>query len=344
MAKKKGKLLFLFSKTTSTIQRQVLSAFFADLLKIGVNEGVLNDTFVFMYFPKVENLHFYSEKLNTFLISKDIEDEYTQVLKKYDLQYLMGSKNSLEKFNQITFESFEKLCEHSFPMSRFQISNVENESLARDIVKECRENLERIYSFNVSYRTTFSLLEESLYNIIKPPIVHGKPLQVMLGPRLYSFDEVQERITFPIFSDYKYDGLRLIIENKYGDVKLFSRNLENLTNQFGEIVTFIQDNFSHISCVLDGECVGFDVQSYEQVSFQQLSKRIMTKSHNLKVNIIIGLRLFDILELENEQIHTQPLNVRQKKLRTLFTNKELLIDKKFSSEFVKDKLEEYFNI
>ena len=70
----------------------------------------------------------------------------------------------------------------------------------------------------------------------------------------------------------------------------------------------------------------------------------MTKSHNLKVNITIGIRFFDILELEGEQIHTQELKIRQEKLRELFLyNNGIKIDKKFSSKYVEEKLKEYFN-
>lgn len=339
--KKKNKLLFLFSKTTSLAQRQVLVAYLSDLLKIGVNEGVLHESFVFMYFPKITCLHTYSNSLKRFLISQDIENEYFNILSN-EFEGEEKFEVNIESYKKIEYSALEDLFRFDFPFTNLLIESSKNESDAREIVKEFKESIERVYSFNVSYKTTYNLLKKSAKNINSPPIVFKKPLQVMLGPRLYSFDEISESVDFPVFSDYKYDGLRLIIQNNYGEVKLFSRNLEDLTSQFSEIVVFMQDNFSEISCVLDGECLGFDQQSYEQVSFQTLSKRIMTKSQNLKLNLILGIRFFDILELEGEQIHMQPLKIRQKKLRELFEKKELNISKKFNSGYVKEQLESFF--
>jgi DNA ligase-1 len=200
---------------------------------------------------------------------------------------------------------------------------------------------EKLYAFTNSYVVMYELLCSTIENLFSPPITFANPIQVMLGPRLYSIDEVNERVNFPIFCDYKYDGLRLIIQNEYGRVKLFSRNLEDLTSQFREVVEFVQKNYSNTQFVVDGECLGFTTKM-EQVPFQQLSRRIMVKSHNLKLSLIIGMRFFDILELEGELVYQSPLYKRQEMLRKLFLNNSLRIDKSFSKEDVVEKLQSYF--
>ncbi|MFP4402355.1 MAG: hypothetical protein ACLFPL_03915 [Candidatus Nanoarchaeia archaeon] len=339
MSYKKQKLLSLFSKTYLLEERQVLSAILSDLLKIGTNEGVLHEAFVFSYFPKIEDFHYYSQVNDCWLYSSSIESEYLKF--KRSLNGLdLSESNSAQELEVVSIDSIEQLMHYSFPYSAYLVRS--DMLSGKEIYEQLKMYFERMYSFIVSYREVYKQLTHNASTFLTPPIVFGKALQVMLGPRLYSFEEAQERVNFPVFCDYKYDGLRLIIQNEYGKVKLFSRNLEDLTSQFQEVVQFVQDNFSHLSCVLDGECIGFHKNTSEQVEFQELSKRIMTKSHNLKVNITIGLRLFDILKFNDELVYLKPLKERQKILRSLFLNQRISVEKRQREEDVAKKLKEYF--
>ena len=330
---KKEIITSLFSKTKDKTQRAVLIALFCDLLKIGVNEGVLLDSFSFSFFPKLPELHYYNEHNKQFYISKELSE--SKNLASY------FSKDTIT-YSIIEFNSISDLKEFSFPFSNYELT-ILNDLKPREIQIQFRDLVEKVYNFNVSFQTTFQKLKADTINLFHPPIVFKKPIQVMLGPRLYSFDEADKRIEFPVFCDYKYDGLRLIVQNNFGDITLFSRNLENLTSQFPEIVQFISKNFSNISCVLDGECVGFHKQTKEMLPFQELSKRIMTKSHNLKVNYFIGIKFFDILELNSELIYEQPIQNRQQILSNLFQNKHISQEKFFEGSELKEKLENYFS-
>lgn len=334
---KKDIILSLYSKSKSLEERMILSAFLSDLMKIGVNEGVLIDAFIFAYFPKIQGIHYYDMKKEKCFISQDIADEMSISTLEFSI------KTKYEDYHKLSYESIVSLLTQTFPLTHHYILELnESGKTSREIQIEFREYFEKLYNFNVSFTTSFEKLKESLTHLQHPPIIFKKPIQVMLGPRLYSFDEAKERFPFPIFSDYKYDGLRLVIQNNFGDVSLFSRNLENLTSQFPEIVQFMKDNFSNISCVLDSECLGFDNKTYEIVQFQELSKRIMTKSHNLKTNIIIGAKFFDILELNGELLYELSLEERQLRLQEFFSNKKISIQKKISGKFISEKLEEYF--
>lgn len=383
---KKNKLLSLFSSTKSVLERQILCALLSDLLKIGVNEGLFHDAFVFSYFPKIENFHIYDTSLQRFVINSnivqnvlelyggksckllrkklhlnfDITDDSKDLL-SYDFEEMgvdlnldtnMDSdthidENSINN-NKNNFVQIFNMCSNkgfSFPYTNLLLksNSLCDEVSCRALYNEFKNLFDSLYSFNVSYRVSFEKLQESVLNLVNAPIVFNKPIKVMLGPRLYSFDEIDTKLKFPLFCDYKYDGLRLVIQNNYGEIRLFSRNLENLTSQFPEIISFMKENFSNISCVLDCECVGFENYTFKQVEFQELSKRIMTKSHNLKSNIILGMRIFDILELKGEFVHTRPLEMRQKLLRDLFRNSQINIDKKISSKEVIDNLNCFFN-
>lgn len=330
---KKEILISLFSQTKAQEERAVLVALICDLLKIGVNEGVLLDAFSFTFFPKIPQIHHKDLEHKFFVISPEIDINSSK-----DLIY---SNQNFNNFKIIDFNSIQDLKKYSFPFDNLEL-NITSQLTPREIQIQFRDLVERVYNFNVSFQTTFEKLKDNVKNIFHPPIIFKKPIQVMLGPRLYSFDEVNKRIEFPIFCDYKYDGLRLIVQNNFGEVTLFSRNLENLTSQFPEVVTFIQKNFSNVSCVLDGECIGYNKQTKQILPFQELSKRIMTKSHNLKVNYFIGIKFFDLLELNSELIYEYEFSKRQQKLSKLFNNQELIQEKFFQSDDLKENLENYF--
>lgn len=376
---KKNKLLSLFSLTQSLKERQILTAFLSDLLKIGVNEGLLHDAFILSYFPKIEFFYQYEPTINRYIINLEILETYLDLygsencnllrqnfklssnvsnVDKYvhvniselgnlrfnDIQVSDGvQENGSESLN---LKSLFELCLNKgfdFPFSNTVITMGSQEEVPyRLMYNEFKNLFDSFYAFNVSYAISFNKLKENMLNLFNPPIIFNKPIKVMLGPRLYSFNEVEEKLDFPLFCDYKYDGLRLIIQNNFGNVTLFSRNLENLTTQFPEIVSFMKENFSKISCVLDCECVGFDKYSFIQVEFQELSKRIMTKSHNLKSNIILGIRVFDILEYEGRFVHVENLELRQDLMRNLFKNSQIIISKKRSSKDVIGSLSQFF--
>ena len=90
-----------------------------------------------------------------------------------------------------------------------------------------------------------------------------------------------------IACEYKYDGERCQIHVFGSDegvsVQLFSRNLENTTDRFPDVVTMIKhvltsgkwkfNNSILLSFILDCEIVAFDPETNCILPFQTLSKR-----------------------------------------------------------------------
>lgn len=62
--------------------------------------------------------------------------------------------------------------------------------------------------------------------------------------------------------EYKYDGLRGQIHMDHGKVHIFSRNLENMTETYPDIVQLVIDNFLELdSFIIDSEIVAYDVKT-----------------------------------------------------------------------------------
>jgi DNA ligase-1 len=102
-------------------------------------------------------------------------------------------------------------------------------------------------------------------------------------------------------------------------VRLFSRNLESLTNMFPEIVSAAK-NIHVDSFIIDGEAIAINNVTGEFMAFQETMKRkrkndisTMVESHPIKVFA------FDIMELNGEDLLLRPNSERIQILEELLT-------------------------
>jgi DNA ligase-1 len=187
-----------------------------------------------------------------------------------------------------------------------------------------------------SFEEVLGELKNNLSLVLDINIQLGKPLRSMLGGATKSVEEAYDVTGKPAFLDYKYDGLRVQIHNNKGEVHLFSRNLENITKQFPEVVEFVKDNFSDVSFVCDSECVGFDFEKQVFLPFQMLSRRILTKKIDEVSHIHVVVKLFDIMFLNGETLLEKGYVERRELLEELLVNRPLKQKLHFKVEKIKN--------
>ena len=97
----------------------------------------------------------------------------------------------------------------------------------------------------------------------------------MLAKPMKSIQMIFQRFENMKFTcEYKYDGLRGQIHFENGKVSIFSRNLENMTQTYPDIVTYIQTNYKHLDgFIIDSEIVAYDVANNRILPFQTLTSR-----------------------------------------------------------------------
>lgn len=105
----------------------------------------------------------------------------------------------------------------------------------------------------------------------------------------------------------KWDGYRAIAEVHKGSVRLYSRNHQNFTTTYPDIVEAIA-KITH-DVVLDGEIVALDTQGRAQ--FQLLQESLK----NLTIQQIYYV--FDLLYLDGYDLRTRPLTERKELLQKL---------------------------
>ncbi len=99
----------------------------------------------------------------------------------------------------------------------------------------------------------------------------GRPLRSQLAERLPNPEAVVAKLG-RMGVQPKYDGFRVQIHVEGGDARIFSRNLENMTAMFPELVAAAV-RLPVESVILDGEAIAYDPESEEYLPFQQTMGR-----------------------------------------------------------------------
>ena len=99
----------------------------------------------------------------------------------------------------------------------------------------------------------------------------GRPLRSQLAERLPNPEAVVAKLG-RMGVQPKYDGFRVQVHVDHGEVGIFSRNLENLTAMFPELVAAAA-RLPVDSVILDGEAIAYDPESEEYLPFQQTMGR-----------------------------------------------------------------------
>jgi DNA ligase-1 len=151
----------------------------------------------------------------------------------------------------------------------------------------------------------------------------GKPIKAMLAQKVSTIKEGFEALGTPCILEYKYDGFRLIIHKKNLEVKLFTRNLENVTKQFPEVVEYVRQFVKGNSLILDSEAVGYNKKTKEYTSFQHISQRIRRKYDikKLQEELPVEINVFDVLYYNGKSILEKPFEERAKLVRQIVINK-----------------------
>ena len=111
------------------------------------------------------------------------------------------------------------------------------------------------------------------------------------------------------FYELKFDGIRLIAVKRDEKVSLLSRNQNDLSGRFPEIVEAIE-NLSPRECVIDGEVVAVDDKG--RSSFQLLQAHEMEGRKSP-----IYFYAFDLLQLDGKSLIELPLEARKNVLEKL---------------------------
>jgi ATP-dependent DNA ligase len=335
----------LFLNATTEIEYKFLARLLIDDLRIGVSEGVLREASVNYLFPKIIGIHNLCNKCfyinlnsknclncDTIIEQTGQEEQFENRFKIVKIQTpkeISGIDNFIE--NEKNIEEKLKIALKLDPKTHL-IQTPE----PRYFYKKFLESFEKKYNTLNSFTDIISETKKDLPSILKVNIQYFRPIKSMLGVRSNTVEHSFEVSGIPAVLDYKYDGLRVQIHSNNGEIQLFSRNLDNITKQFPEVLEFIKNNFPKTSFVLDSETVGYDFKTQKFLPFQMLSKRILSKNINEVNHIKVVVKAFDILKLDKHTLVDFPYEKRRDMLENLFVNTPIREPIKFDLEKLKE--------
>uniref|UniRef100_A0A8C6UT69 DNA ligase n=1 Tax=Neogobius melanostomus TaxID=47308 RepID=A0A8C6UT69_9GOBI len=171
------------------------------------------------------------------------------------------------------------------------------------------------------------LLKEGIDELPKHcKLTPGVPLRPMLAHPTKGVGEVMKKFDEAAFTcEYKYDGERAqihILES--GEVRVFSRNQEDNTTKYPDIISRIPKvkKESVVSCVLDSEAVAWDREKKQIQPFQVLTTRKRKDVDASEIKVQVCVYAFDLLYLNGESLVKQPLSRRRALLHESFSEVE----------------------
>ncbi|XP_075461332.1 DNA ligase 1 isoform X2 [Ascaphus truei] len=150
----------------------------------------------------------------------------------------------------------------------------------------------------------------------------GIPLKPMLAHPTKGIGEVLKRFDEAAFTcEYKYDGERAqihILEN--GEVHVYSRNQENNTTKYPDIISRIPTvkKETVTSCIIDTEAVAWDPEKKQIQPFQVLTTRKRKDVDASDIKVQVCVYAFDMLYLNGESLVKEPFAKRRQLLRESF--------------------------
>ncbi len=189
-------------------------------------------------------------------------------------------------------------------------AGIVRDAIARAFNKDAKE-VERLFDVTGDYGKVAELASKGT---MKAEIELFRPVRVMLADRSPGLETALKEFENPAL-ETKYDGFRIAVHKNGSSVKIFSRRLEDVTNQFPDIAKWSRENIRARNCIVEGETLAVGKDGKPR-PFQELSRRIQRKYDIEKTakEIPVQVNLFDIIYCDGESWMDRPLKERWKKL------------------------------
>jgi DNA ligase-1 len=159
--------------------------------------------------------------------------------------------------------------------------------------------------------------EEAQQAVAALDIQVGKPVHSQLAERLPTAEAIMAKMG-TVVAQYKYDGLRAQIHKDGQQVTIFSRNLEDQSHMFPELIAGTLGQVRAESAILDAEALAYNATSEEFLPFQETTRR--RRKHGIEAmaeRLPLKAFVFDILYKDGVSLLDTPLVDRLKILEEI---------------------------
>ena len=150
-----------------------------------------------------------------------------------------------------------------------------------------------------------------------------RPVKPMLAQVSESVEETIRQLDEAAI-EFKLDGVRIQVHRRDDEVRIFSRNLKDMTDHFPDLVERVR-KIPVKRCILDGEAAAFNPDG-SIVPFQVLAKRT-TRKKDIEIvmkDIPVVPQFFDVLFIDDQDLTVLSYKERYQILRDIIRDKSQL--------------------
>jgi DNA ligase 1 len=192
--------------------------------------------------------------------------------------------------------------------------------------KKARKEIEAAFSVSADIgKVSKAIKQHGLKGIQKIKIEAGVPIRSALAERLSSAEKIAEKMGEKFAVEPKLDGFRSQLhvwgKGDKREVRIFSRNLENVTSMFPELVDAMK-KLQVESAIFDGESIAYNPKTGKFLPFQETVSR--KRKHGIDdaaKNLPLKVFIFDVLFLNDKEYLNEPFTKRREALEKLLDKK-----------------------
>lgn len=199
--------------------------------------------------------------------------------------------------------------------------------------KSARVRIEAAYNVVADIgKIAQTVKKDGIKSLSRVHVQPGIPIRPALAERLSTSEKILEKVGPEVAIEPKLDGFRTTIHvwhpstnsGQVGrkQVATFSRNLENTTHMFPEIVA-AAGNLPVESIILDGETIGYNSKTGKFLPFQETVQR--KRKHGIEEmakKLPLNAFVFDILYLNGKSLLNEPFSERRELLEKTLKGEE----------------------
>jgi len=184
--------------------------------------------------------------------------------------------------------------------------------------KSLRPIIERAYNLCSDLGLVgFTLFSKGLDALRDFKVQVGKPIRMALAERLPSAEEIISKIG-KCSVEPKFDGFRCQIHKDGDKIKIFSRNLEDNTEMFPDLVEGAKKQIGAEKAIIEGEALAFNEEAQEFFPFQvTVQRKRKYEIETMMTDLPLKLFAFDLLYVDGEDYTPKPYIERREKLKNL---------------------------
>jgi DNA ligase-1 len=200
-------------------------------------------------------------------------------------------------------------------------------SLAKTGEKTDRKALEEAYNKTSDLGFVAKIYwDKGLKAVNQVELLVGKPMRPALAERLPDAEAVVKRMGEKFAIEPKFDGFRCQVHKDGGKIRIFSRNLEDFTDSFPDLVKGSLEEIEAKSVILEGEAIAYNPVTNEFVPFQETTKRRRKYGvEEAAEKMPLKLFCFDLLYLNGKDITKEPYSDRREKLKEIIRDDSITV-------------------